>query len=48
MENIDGKIPDTSKFILTQDFNRLTKMNFNSRMAESSKNLATKKSRDCT
>ena len=28
---------------MTQDYNRLTKINFNVRMTEASKNLATKK-----
>ena len=29
IEDIDQKIPDTSKFVVTQDFNRLTKINSN-------------------
>ena len=37
------KIPDTSNFIATQEFNRLTKIIFHARMAEASKKLATKK-----
>ena len=32
IEAVDKKIPDTSKLILTQDFNRLRKLNFNARM----------------
>ena len=43
IKNVDRKISDTSKFIVTQDFNRLINMNFNSRTGEASKNLATKK-----
>ena len=43
IENVDIKISNTSKFIVTQNFNSLTKMNFNARMAEASKNLRTKK-----
>ena len=39
----DKKIPDTSKFIATQHFSRLTKIHFNARMTEESKKLATKK-----
>ena len=42
IEDSDKKTPDTSKFIKTQKVNRLTKINFNPRMSESSKNLATK------
>ena len=37
------KIPDTSKFIVAQDFNRLIKIIFNVRMAEASKSLKNKK-----
>ena len=37
------KIPDTSKFIVTQNFNRLTKIYFNARMEEALQNLAIKK-----
>ena len=37
------KIPDTNKFIVTQDFNRLIKIIFNVRMAEVSKSLKNKK-----
>ena len=37
------KTPDTSKFILSQYFNILRKINFNARMAEALKRLATKK-----
>ena len=42
-EEVDKMIPDTIEFIVTQDFNRLTKMNFTARMAEALKNFATKK-----
>ena len=37
------KIPDTSKIIVTQNFNRLTKIYFNARMEEALQNLAIKK-----
>ena len=33
----------TSRFIVTQDFNRLAKMNFGARVAEALKELAEKK-----
>ena len=39
----DKKTPDTSKFIMSQYFNILRKINFNARMAEALKKLATKK-----
>ena len=32
--DVDKKIPDTSKVIETEDFNRLAKMNFNAKMVE--------------
>ena len=35
-------MPDTSKFIVTQDFNRLTKINFNARMLKATRNFAIK------
>ena len=40
-EDVEKKIPDTSNFIETEDFNSLTKINFDTRIAEASKNLAT-------
>ena len=43
IENVDGKINDTSKFVEAYKFNRLTKVKFNTRMEEASKDLATKK-----
>ena len=43
IENIDKKILDASKFIVTQEFNRLTKINSNVRMAKALKKLATHK-----
>ena len=36
-------IPDTSKFIVTQEFDRLTKMKLYGRIAEIPKNLENKK-----
>ena len=48
-KDVDKMIPNTSKFIVTKDFNRLTKINFKSRKKGGSKNVATKKtSRECT
>ena len=41
IEDVDKTIPDTSKFLETQKFTRLTKINL-ARMTEASKNLATK------
>ena len=41
IEDVDKKILDTSQFIETQEFNRLTKMD--ARMAVASKIFATKK-----
>ena len=41
-EGADNKILDTSKFIVTWDVNELIKLIFNSRMADTSKNFATK------
>ena len=38
-------MPDTSKFVVTQDFNRLTRINFNARIAEASKKLVHKKNK---
>ena len=43
MEYFDKKIPDTSKFIVAQDANRLTKIHFIERTVEVSENLVTKK-----
>ena len=43
IEDVDKKIPNTSKFIVTQDLNRLTKVNFDGRMAVALRILATKK-----
>ena len=39
IEEADKKIPNNSKFIMTQGFNRLTQINFNMKIAEESKNL---------
>ena len=36
-------MPNTSKFAMTQEFNRLAKVNVNARIAVASKNLATKR-----
>ena len=38
MEGVDQKIPDTCRFIVTQDISRLTKIKFSTRIAD----LATK------
>ena len=43
IEYVDKKILDTNKFIATKEFNRLTKINFNAKMAEAWKKLATNK-----
>ena len=42
IEDVYGKIRDTSKFVEIHAFNRLTKIEFNTRMEEASKDLATK------
>ena len=42
MEDVDKKTPDTSKFIETQDFDRLTKIILNARTSEASKTLQLK------
>ena len=48
-KDVNKMIPNNSKFIVTKDFNRLTKVNFKSRKKGGSKNVATKKtSRECT
>ena len=39
---IKNKIPDTSGFITTPEFNRIAKINFDGRMKEAEKNLATR------
>ena len=39
---IENQTPDTNSFITTPEFNRLTKVNFDARMEEAVKNLATK------
>lgn len=41
IEDVDKKIPNTTKFIVIQEFNRLTKIHFNARMAEASKKYVT-------
>ena len=38
IKDVDKKIPDTSNFVVNQEFNRSTKLDFNARMA-----LATKR-----
>ena len=40
IEEADKKIPNNSKCIMTQDFNRLTQINFNTKIVEESKDLA--------
>ena len=42
IEDIEKKIRDTSTFIETQGFNRLTKINYYAIMTEAQKNLVTK------
>ena len=42
IEDVDKKTPDTSKFIETQDFDRLTKIILNARTSEASKTLQLK------
>ena len=44
IEDVNKKIPNTSRFIVTKDFNRLFKITFDRRIAEASQNLPTKKS----
>ena len=43
LKRLMKKIPDTSKFIVAQDFNRLIKIIFNVRIVEASKSLKNKK-----
>ena len=38
IKDVDKEIPDTSNFVVNQEFNRSTKLDFNARMA-----LATKR-----
>ena len=42
IEDVDKKTPDTSEFIETQDFDRLTKIILNARTSEASKTLQLK------
>ena len=42
IEDVDKKIIDPSKFIVNQEFNRLTKITFTLKMLEISKNFTTK------
>ena len=42
IEDVDKKIIDTSKFIVNQEFNRLTKIKFTLKMLETWKNFTTK------
>ena len=42
IEDVDKKIIDTSKFIVNQEFNRLTKIKFTLKMLETLKNFTTK------
>ena len=46
IKTIDKNRPDSSKSIIIQEFNRLTKINFNARKAEESENLETEKQRE--
>ena len=41
IEDVDKKIPNTSKLLEIQDFNRLIRISFNLRETEASTNLAT-------
>ena len=41
-KRIDNKISDSKNFINTQDFNRLIKINFDARIREAEKDLASK------
>ena len=41
-EDVDKKIPYASEFSVTQEINRLVKINFDARIEETSKKLATK------
>ena len=41
IEDVDKKIPNTTKFIVIQEFDRVTKIRFNARMAEASKKYVT-------
>ena len=43
IEDVDKKIPDDNKFIVSQEFNRLTKIFFHAIIVEPSKNFVTKK-----
>ena len=40
---VEKKIPDANKFIVTRDFNRLTKLNFHASFAKAQKNFMIKK-----
>ena len=40
---VEKKIPDANKFIVTRDFNRLTKLNFHASLAKAQKNFMIKK-----
>ena len=42
IEDVDKNIRNTTKFIVIQDFNRITKLHFNARMTEASNNLKSK------
>ena len=43
IEDVDKKIPDDNKFIVSQEFNRLTKIIFHAIIVEPMKNFVTKK-----
>ena len=43
IEDVHRKMPNTSKFIVIKEFDKLTKINFRGRMAEASRNFETKK-----
>ena len=41
-EDADKRIPDSSKFIVTEEFNRLAKVHFDARIIVALENIATK------
>ena len=43
IEDVHRKMPNTSKFIVIKELDKLTKINFHGRMAEASRNFETKK-----
>ena len=43
-QRLKKKVPDTTRFITTPEFNRLTKINFDATMKQESRSLASKMS----